>query len=196
MSYVLTSAPQGEPVTLPVARGFLQLDADLYDDDALLLQVLLPTARAAAEHRTGRALITQQWRRSLDCWPCNGVIELEHAPLQSVQSVQYRNELGVWITVAPSVYVVDVESLPGRVAPAFGQVWPTVNPGLGVVRVDYTAGYGDTEADVPEGIRHWILLRTKSLWDYRSESVELLRGRLEQPSFIDSLLDGFKVASY
>lgn len=193
MSYQLISAPAVEPITLDEAKNFLQIDPDIDTDDALIQTILIPAARQAVETRTGRALITQQWRRTLDGFPCGGCIELEHAPLVSVQSVRYVDLNGTLQTVDPSIYVVDTAELPGRVAPVFGQIWPVGRYQIASIQVNYACGYGDTAATIPPGIKHWMLMRIKSIWDFRAESVEVLRGRLEQPAFVDALLDPYCV---
>ena len=55
-------------------------------DDGLIA-ALIVTARQQAEHRTGRALVTQQWRLGLDRF-ADDSLELT-SKLQSVQSVTY-----------------------------------------------------------------------------------------------------------
>lgn len=191
MAYQLVNAPGTEPVTLAEARAFLQLDSSFTSDDTLIQSVLIPAARAAAEHLTGRALITQTWRRTLDGFPC--LIELEHAPLQSVSAVEYLDSAGVWQTVGADVYTVDTASEPGRVALKFGQVWPLPVVQIASVRITFVAGYGDATA-VPQAFKHWMLMRIRGLWEFRSESMEVLRGKLESPAFIDGLLDRYLVA--
>lgn len=195
MSYTLITAPAAEPLTLAEVKNFCQVEADVTADDTLLQAVLLPAARQACEHLTGRALITQEWRRTLDSFGC-GPIELEHAPLASVQSVQYMDSAGAWQTASPDVYTVDTASLPGRVALAFGQVWPQVQYQIASVRINYTAGYGAAGSAVPEGLRHWMLMRIRGMYELRGESVEVMRGQLAKPSFIDGLLDPYRVVGH
>lgn len=194
MSYKQTEAPAEEPVTLAEAKVFCQAEADDTTHDALIEDILIPTARQACEARTGRALITQKWRRTLDGFPCGGgPIELERAPLVSVQSVKYLDTAGVQQTVDPAVYVVDKDHEPGRIGLAFGQVWPPALWQIASVEIAYTAGYGDEGDDVPAGLKHWILARVRGMFELRGESVELMRGQLAKPNFIDGLLDGFTI---
>lgn len=58
--------------------------------------------------------------------------------------------------------------------------------------MDYTAGYGDAATDVPEGIRHWILLRVGTLYENREEVAILSRQSIEPLPFVDCLLDPYK----
>ena len=57
-----------------------------------------------------------------------------------------------------------------------------------------TAGYG-AAANVPMGIKHWILLRVDGLFKNRGETTEVM-GKLEKLPFFDGLLDPFTVATY
>lgn len=195
MSYTLTTAPSAEPLTLAEVKTFCQVEADVTADDELIANVLIPAARQACEHLTGRALITQQWRRTLDSFGC-GPIDLEHAPLASVESVQYLDSAGAWQTADAALYTVDTASQPGRVALAFGQVWPQVQYQIASVRINYTAGYGATGSAVPESLKHWMLMRIRGMYELRGESVEVMRGQLAKPGFVDGLLDAYRVVGH
>ncbi|CAJ3064903.1 Uncharacterised protein [Burkholderia pseudomallei] len=52
--------------------------------------------------------------------------------------------------------------------------------------------YGGPEP-VPEGIRHWILLRTGSLYENREEVAILNRGKVEELPFVAGLLDPYRL---
>ena len=58
MALTLITAPTTEPVTLAEARLHLRLDSDFTADDDLI-EVLIQSAREAAEQELGVALITQ-----------------------------------------------------------------------------------------------------------------------------------------
>jgi hypothetical protein len=45
---------------------------------------------------------------------------------------------------------------------------------------------------VPEGIRHWILLRVGTLYENREEVAILSRQSIEPLPFVDCLLDPYK----
>jgi hypothetical protein len=47
---------------------------------------------------------------------------------------------------------------------------------------------------VPEGLRHWILLRVGSLYENREEVAILNRGKVEELPFVDGLLDPYRVS--
>jgi uncharacterized phiE125 gp8 family phage protein len=191
MALVQTQAPAVEPVTLEEAKLFLRVDDDMDDDDNLI-SLLIAAARRHGEMVTGRSFITQGWRLVADCFPY--CLELDRGTVKSVESIQYLDMGSVWRTVDPQVYVADLASLPERITPVFGQVWPIPLPQISSVRVDYTAGYGDDGAAVPEGIRQWILLRVSTLYEHREEAEIVARGRLEPMPFVDGLLDPYRAA--
>lgn len=184
------SAPATEPLTLAEAKLHLRVDADLTDDDTLI-SALIVAARQQAEHRTGRALLTQQWRYSVDAFPVDS-LDLPLPKLQSVQAVSYLDNNGVRQTLANTEYDVITDEMVGRIIPAYGKSWPSCREHPGSVRVDYTCGFG-AAADVPQSIKAWMLLAIGAWYENR----EALTGGqpvAELPrSFWNGLLDPFWV---
>lgn len=184
------SAPATEPLTLAEAKLHLRVDADLTDDDTLI-SALIVSARQQAEHRTGRALVTQQWRLGLACFPDDS-LELPKPKLQSVQSVTYLDGDGVRQTLAGTEYDVITDELVGRLLPAYGKAWPACRQHPGSVQVSYTCGYG-AASDVPQSIKAWMLLAIGAWYEQREA---LVSGQpvAELPrSFCDGLIDPFYV---
>jgi hypothetical protein len=95
--------------------------------------------------------------------------------------------------VPSSDYVLDAACEPARVTPVFGKTWPATLPQIGAVSVTFDAGYGGASA-VPEGLKSWIKLRVGSLYGHREEVATLTRGRIDALTFVDSLLDGYRVS--
>jgi uncharacterized phiE125 gp8 family phage protein len=210
MSLVQTSAPGIEPVTLVDAKNFLRVDADLTADDTLI-SLLIGAARRYAEAYTGRSFISQGWKLLLDSFPGYGLtgtewgvtfshprnaVLFEKGPLISVDSIIYTAMDQSTVTVlspgAPD-YAIDLEGAVPRMTPGFGRVWPIPLPQIGAVQINYTAGYGTTAASVPEGIRHWMLMRISTLYENREEVAILGRGKVDPLPFVDGLLDPYRV---
>jgi uncharacterized phiE125 gp8 family phage protein len=205
MPYVQTVAPSVEPVDLPTAKLHLRVD---FSDDDTLITMLISAARRYAESYCGRSFITQQWNLVLDSFPGPSqigvpygqkysipghAIQIERGPVQSVQSITYLAMDGSTQTMPSTDYIADLVSAPPRITPVFGKIWPIPMPQIAAVSVKFTAGYGDTAAQVPEGIRHWILMRTNTLYENREEVAILGRGKVEALPFIDGLLDPYRV---
>jgi Phage gp6-like head-tail connector protein len=71
-----------------------------------------------------------------------GLIRLPRNPLLAITQVQYVDLLGVLQTADPSLYQVDITREVGRLAPAYGQVWPSTRAQLDAVQITFQAGYG------------------------------------------------------
>lgn len=191
MGLTLLTPPGEEPITLADAKLHLRVD---HTDEDLLITGLIATARQAAEARTGRALVTQQWRQTLDAWPVDGVIELSWPPLVSVQSVSYLDTAGVRQTLSAPAYAVTTDTLVGTVAPAYDTDWPDCRVVSGSIRIDHTAGYGNAAA-VPQQVKAWMLLAIAT-W-YAQREVVIGSGTLQPAelprAFWDGLLDPYRI---
>ncbi len=162
----LVSPPAVEPVSLAEAKLYVRVDSGVEDD---LFTSLIAAAREYAETFTQRALITQSWLLTLDSfvydrelnpspflawYPIVGYqIYLPRPPLQQVNSVQYVDTSGTLQLVDPSLYQVDANAEPARLAPAFGKIWPIARYQTRSVQIAFQAGYGDDPSKVPDGIK-------------------------------------------
>jgi uncharacterized phiE125 gp8 family phage protein len=170
MGLKLISPPAVEPVSLAEAKVHLRLDSDA--DDAYV-SALIATARERVELFLRRALITQTFDCTLDGFPANRrSIDLPRPPLQSVESVKYIDTAGNQQTLPPETYVVDAASNEmGRVALAWNQFWPITRWSINSVVIRFVAGYGDNAAEVPQAIRHGILIEISNLYENREDIV-------------------------
>lgn len=172
-----------EPVTLARAKRHLRIDRVDADLDADL-QALIATARAAAEDRTHRTLLSRQrWQLTLDTWPA--VLTLPRAPILQVDQVTYRDTSGALVQLAPEAIQLQGTDL----LPTWGTSWPAVATGQGAITIAYTAGYG-SPATVPGPLCQWILLALGDLDLVRERSAE--RPSVPQ-EFADELLVPYKI---
>lgn len=173
----VVTAPAIEPLSLSEAKDQLSYSHDHQDR---LIGSLITAARVYCETVTGRAFITQTLRLTADAFPAyDGEFRLPRPPLLTVTNVQYTDTAGATQTVTAANYVVDATSLPGRIALAYGETWPTdAIQEIGAVRVNYTAGYGATAASVPETIKHAMRLLIGH-WFVNREAVGQVGGPLE-----------------
>jgi len=176
MGLKLVSLPAVEPVTLAEAKAQLRLDTDA--DDAYV-SALIVVARERVELFLRRALITQTFEYTIDQFPANkyliyttSFIDLPRPPLQSVEWIKYIDTAGNQQTLPPDNYVVDASSNEmGRVALAWNQFWPITRWSINSVLIRFTAGYGDAAQDVPQSIRHGILIELSNLYENREDVV-------------------------
>src|SRR5215831_749384 len=194
MAYGLTvvTPPVEEPVTLAEAKLYARID--LGDDDALVTG-LIAAGRQRCERVSGRALVTQTWKLTLDQFPGSaqgdplegpgffawgagqGPIRLPRAPAQSVVSVQYTDGAGNLQTLPATQYYVDVTAEPARIFPAYGTLWPVTLWRAGAVAVTFTAGYGPASA-VPDEIKARVKAYVAYVYREREDADEDFLERL------------------
>ena len=176
--------PDVEPVTVAEVREYLRLEDD--GDDATL-ELLIASAREQFEAISGRALINQKWRLTLDHWPSGGgepwwdgvkqgaVSDLVASgrpgrltlPVYRLQSVDSIATDGKAIDV--DKFIVDTEQEPGRLVPKAGATWPVALQRANAIVIEYTAGYGAAPEDVPAALRLGILQFVAYLYENRGD---------------------------
>ena len=169
MRYALTqvTAPATEPLELDDTKN--HLGVDLTDDDGMI-ERLTGAARRQAESYLGRALITQTWEMHLDRFPV-WTIKVPRPPLRSIESLVYIDSVGTTQTLEAERYRVDTASEPGRITPTYGGTWPATRAATNALTVQFKAGYGDAEENVPEDIRQALLLLVGSFYEHREDIV-------------------------
>jgi uncharacterized phiE125 gp8 family phage protein len=134
-------APLAEPVTITEARKQVHLEDDR---DDVLLRLLISAARGLAERITGKQLVEAKYKYTLDGFPASGsVIRLPRPPLIAVvfPAVQYYATTGTLTTLATTLYQVDAQSEPARIAEAPDETWESTESGrLNAVSITYLAG--------------------------------------------------------
>lgn len=160
------------------------------------LNALIRTVRVAAEGYTRRALVTQTWDLKLDRFPC-WTIHVPKPTLQSVVSITYVDTDGNTQTLDPATYLVDPNSTPARITPVFGGIWPVTLYQNNAVKVRFVAGYG-LAAAVPDGIKTWMIIRIKHLFDNPDAIVVQNRAQVaEMPrALVDGMLDEYTVPDF
>lgn len=190
LKLTLVTAPARLPVSLNELKVQLRLNDDETQEDALLLGLLRSTVEHC-ERFTGRALITQTWMLFLDVWPCGdgpalhegfhvgavteaaaSNIELPKPPLQSVSHVKTYDDDDVAATWATGNYFVDIAGEPGRIAVRAGQAWPSATRAANAIEIQFVAGYGGDPGNVPEALRHGILMLAAHLYEHRGDAAE------------------------
>jgi len=188
----LITAPAAEPLDTDDVKLNLRVDHDAEDTR---FSALIKVARESVETITRRALISQTWELVLDNWPAADWFEIPLPPLQSVTSIQYKDEDGTESTLSASSYIVDTDSEPGRVHLADGETWPadTLYP-LAAIRVRFVAGYGDEGSDVPESILQAMHLIVGHYYENREAVYATVGGNVQTlPMGVAALLATHRV---
>lgn len=157
MSLSLLAAPQEEALTLADAKVFAKIETN---DDDLVVQALITSARLHIEALTRRFLVTQTWRLSLPAMPSTGRIPLPVSPVQSILAARIREASGNAVPLDPSAYQADLTAAP-----------PLITLGSAVARgvrieFDLVLGYGAASA-VPQPLRHALRLLVAGWYEER-----------------------------
>jgi uncharacterized phiE125 gp8 family phage protein len=162
MTIVDLAPPGAEPLTLAQAKAHLKID---YSDEDALITSLIVTAREHLERATGLALIRRAMRLYLDRWPLTGPIEIAHGPVTAVDAVRIFDAEGAEGLADLTGHVLD-----GRARPA--RLWlkrrPETRGAMNGVEVDFTAGFGETGADVPDTLKRAMLTHVALMHGFRA----------------------------
>jgi uncharacterized phiE125 gp8 family phage protein len=186
---LISTPPESEPVTVSELKKHCNIYHD--EDDAYLKGVIM-AARNYVENYVRRALITQTIQARFDCFPGH-IIELERAPVQSVTSITYTNTAGVPTVLDASAYTVDIYSSPARIVPASGTTWPSTDDDVpSAVVIEYIAGYGTSRENVPDALRHGVLMQAAHFYENREPTV--MGGMVSKiPETVDALIGPYRV---
>ncbi len=182
--YIL-NGPTAEPLSLAETKRFLRID---HGDDDALVQSLIKGARQRVEARTGRALISQNWRIMMDSWPFGGRVALPVLPVQAVDAVRLYDAWGVAQIVSVPVYNL----VPGTEPPVL-DASAVASPGRprDGIEIDVTAGYGPAAADVPEPLRQAV--RLLAAHAYAATGPDGRRPAGDEPREINALLSPYRL---
>lgn len=155
-------------VELTEAGEHMRVDTE---EEGLAVARMIRAATQVFEEETGRQILTAKWRLYLRRFPLEREpIRIPKPPLQQIDQIQYLDPSGNLETWDPSEYTVIAPSGPfarhGVVFPAPGHVYPSCRWADDGVRVDFTAGWGTSNA-TPESVRDAILAIATGLYEFR-----------------------------
>jgi len=190
---VLITGPANPAITLDEAKRHLIVD---HENDDLYITSLLAAAVEHLEKITGRKFIEQEWKLLLDEWPGNAEIELPFGGCKSVDSIIYKEQDGTPVTWDVANYVVDTESVPGRVVIGYDKSWPSValfnvNP----IAITFITGYGNTASKVPDSLKHAVKLLVAHWYEQR-EIIITGSSVAKVPTTVDALIWPFRLFGF
>ncbi len=193
MALALTSGPAAEPVSVSEAKAHLRIDGSAED---ILVASLIVTSRLHVEAALGLALITQGWKLTLDAWPAadgarRGEVRFPLRPIQTVTSVTVRAADGTPAVVPNTEYLLDGQALHPRLIPRAGR-WPAPGQPANGIEIAFAAGIGEDAEDVPQPIRHAILLLVAHWYEHR-DPIEVGAADMMIPGAVSDLLAAYRV---
>jgi uncharacterized phiE125 gp8 family phage protein len=178
MNLALISPPAAEPVTLADMKLHLRVS---HSSEDALISGLIKAAREELEQATGLALIAQGWRLYLDCWPGRQTVLIHKAPVIALTAVTVYDAAGAPSSPSLSGFVLDRFSRPARIAIPDS----VADPGkkLNGIEIDFTAGFGVTGVDVPDGLKRAIMLLAAHWYEFRGAETFERESAAWPPSF-------------
>jgi len=176
MPLILTSGPAVEPISLDDAKLHARVDGE---SENMLISSLILAARLHIERSLDLALISQSWSLYLDRWPDAPYVELPLAPLISVDAIRLYSAADTFVTLDPELFLIDKTSRRPRIARNAGQSWTPPGRAINGIEIAFTAGFGESEDDVPMPVRqairmlvaHWYEAREPVLFGEKSDPV-------------------------
>ncbi len=161
MTIIELTLPAVEPLTLGEIRAHLKLDTE--DEDALL-SALAIVAREHLERETGLVLAARDFRFCLDDWPADGIVKIPRGPVRAISLVTVYDGEGEPQVVDLAGHLLDGVARPARLwlpAP------PEPGRAMNGIEIEFSAGFGESGADVPETLRRAMLLHVAAMFATR-----------------------------
>ena len=204
-SLVCTVEPASEPIVYADAAAYLRVDSD---DGQADVERLISVARRTVEDFTGRALLTQTWKLTMDSWPCeayrpysyypgwrNDAIYLERSPLASVGSVKYYPASGAdQATLSTDAYHVVTGPTPGLIVLKSTESWPDLAERPDAVEVTFDAGLASAD-EISPALLQAVYLTLAHLHENR-QPVNIGNIVNEIPMSAKHLLESYRVGGW
>ncbi len=157
MPHTLVTGPVSEPVDLADAKLHLRVDG--IDEDGLI-EGYISAARMSIEAYAGLALLDQTWDLVLDAWP-GPVVDFNLGPVTSILSVSVDGS-----ALDASSYNL-APGLNARLVRTDGATWPRPKSIAAGIVVRFVSGFGTNGSEVPQNIRHAILMTVAHWFEHR-----------------------------
>jgi len=151
----LIDPPMVEPISLSEAKEQLRVD---FDDDDSIIARLISTAVAFTDAKgaLGKAMITQKWRQYVG--QQTGAVRLLINPVQTVTRIRFFDPDGNEQNDNVQNYNVFATNGFTIIQPKPGFDWPETENRPDAIGIEYEAGFGDEAEDVPQTVRHALMM--------------------------------------
>lgn len=168
------------------------------DDDYVASLVASAQAFVEGPNGIGVPLLTQQWSITYDKLYFDTGMVIPMWPVQSIDEIQYIDMDNNPQILSPVLYDYNLASRPVYITRYYNQAFPATLPVQKSVTIKFTCGFGDTPAQVPQGIIHAIRLLVGYWYESRSAVVgtDARVTPLDPPYAVEALLDRWRVAAF
>ncbi|MGD9276245.1 MAG: head-tail connector protein [Candidatus Pacearchaeota archaeon] len=165
-SYHIITPPATTPVTLAEVKEHLKLDPTDTSQDTYLT-FLIKAATKFGEDYTRRIFINTGFRTYRDFFEC--CIKLRRSKLQSLDLYEYLVD-SLFTTVTSTLYYVTDEVDFSKIVLKNDQHYPIdIDEQLQAIKIEFTAGYGTSETDVPDDIRLALLNHLAAVYENKGD---------------------------
>lgn len=164
----LVDAPLKKPISLNEVKDQLRVE---HTDEDLLINRLINVAIAYTDVKgvLGQAMITQKWGQWIAANPPKEV-RLLLGPVQGVTAIKYYDEDGVLQSDDYNNYDIFGTESYTTISPKTNYSWPTTQQRSDAIKIEYEIGFGDNPSDVPETVRHALMLLIGHWYDNRENT--------------------------
>jgi len=190
VDYSFTVSGGSDPVTLAEAKAQMRV---LHSNEDALIERIISAASQHVENRIGRNLVKRTVTYKREGFPQFGApIVLPRPPVISITSVAFVDAHGDTIALSADDYVL----LPGPVEYRLGCVktWPQAPRGRQSVTIVYESGYGAAASDVPEDLRHVVMMLVHHFYEHRS--AVMAGPAVVTPLAVESLIGSFMTTGW
>lgn len=165
---VQTAAPGAPSVSLAEMRMHARIDAD---DEDLVLAGYITAATRHVEKLAGHKLVTQTWTQSFSGLADR--IYLHMHPVSSVSSVTYYDSDNASQTLTSTLYRL-VQGWDGNyIARDSASTYPDTYERPDAVTVTMVAGYGASAGNIPDDLRHAVMLLAAQWYESREDALPM-----------------------
>lgn len=183
MYLVQKVAPVNELLTLDSAKSFMRI---LDTDSDIDIQAMINSSLEYAQNYTNRQFITATYELYTDVFKQD--MQLPKNPIQSVTSVEYMDENGVYQPMT-DFYVYGENG----VSKIHFEDMPTHKEHKNAIRITFVAGYGDNSTDVPETIKSYLRVMVSTLYENREQYVVGVSIDTMANPILDKMLNMYRV---
>jgi uncharacterized phiE125 gp8 family phage protein len=181
----LLEAPATTPVSLAEVRRQLRIEHE--DDDLLLVRLInVAVAYTDVKGALGHAMISQKWGQWVTSTP-EQAVKLTLGPVISVDAVKYYDTDGNLQTDTLSNYEIYGTQFAKTIGPKESFNWPVAEDRSDAIRIEYTIGYGTSASDVPDTLRHAMMMLIGH-W-YENRETTMMDELSNIPYGFDALMD-------
>lgn len=180
----------GDPVTLAEAKAQLRV---LHANEDDLIERMISAASRHVENRIGRNLVKRTVTYKREGFPrCGTPIVLPRPPVISVTSLTFNDMQGDATPMSSDDYFLAANLIEYWLVPK--KPWPQAARGFPSVSIVYESGYGAAASEVPDDLRHAVLLLVQHFYAHRSAVME--GSAVLTPMAVDALIEPHKTTGW